>query len=918
MSSRRDSKAPPPAGHGSGRSMRTGLGVAGTALAVAALAGAPGPALGGSDIYYNFHNGTDTGLSPQALTFKDTDSHCMYEDDLDSGNGGVTITPGASTTAHQEAKAAFFSSCATENSWAVASPFLSTGAQVPGTSFYFEENGGYGTQNTRINGTAWSPLPVALGGGLVCLGQNGNDWNWTAKPGMDVWAQGKQRCDATWGAGATPSLRRRGPARPVAPRARATDQTPEILDLMVVLDQACQLIGVAQSDCTNAGAQAGNDFSQLPASITNYKVDADPGAGVVNNAVFNKVFANNTSVQDSDTYNYSTTTTNQTTTSTTRGFQVGGSLTLGLKWTAPVSQITVSGGITFNGSYNYSSNTTQTSGTSTTQGESNTVNVPANTTVQVVVLDSTQSVAPTYEADLAFGTDGTSKDNQVQSAFFTTLGLSNAPAQPCVGYLAGDVNVEQSIMNIAEQVQQAGKAPVPGLTTEFLDAASGFSPSATACKGFSADFPSAMAYHATGSATGAQSLTSVTCVYTLSGASATLSQQKSVPVGPNPTTSTDCPATPPTPTAPSSSKSSNEQQAAANAAPGGATGQAYAVSADPSLRAHVGTRGGDAITGADGVPARLEGRGGDDVLFGRAAGETLDGGAGDDLIEGGAGGDRVIGGPGNDSIHAGTGADVITDGAGRNMIDAGPGGDRITAGRAGRVDAGPGDDRITGSGSVLMRGGPGDDVYTVAAGSATPREEPGQGVDTVRSSRPIALPPDIERLELKGTRGIGATAGRGAQVLVGNAGDNYLSGGPGDDRVVGGPGDDTITLDRFGYDTATGGPGADRFIPQGVVLNHPRVAALATPGARTGHRITDFSLGQGDRLVLSQAMFGSAVARARVERGRRASTTSPTILVAPDGLITYDRDGRGPRDDRVVARVQDPAQVTPAAIRVRP
>jgi Ca2+-binding RTX toxin-like protein len=75
---------------------------------------------------------------------------------------------------------------------------------------------------------------------------------------------------------------------------------------------------------------------------------------------------------------------------------------------------------------------------------------------------------------------------------------------------------------------------------------------------------------------------------------------------------------------------------------------------------------------------------------------------------------------------------------------------------------------------------------------------------------------------------------RGDDTLFGGAGNDALFGGKEDDLLFGGDGADRLSGD-LGDDTLTGGSGADRF--------------LFGPNAGTD-TVTDFSLADGDRLVL--------------------------------------------------------------------
>jgi hypothetical protein len=191
----------------------------------------------------------------------------------------------------------------------------------------------------------------------------------------------------------------------------------------------------------------------------------------------------------------------------------------------------------------------------------------------------------------------------------------------------------------------------------------------------------------------------------------------------------------------------------------------------------------------------------------------------------------------------------------------------------------------------------------------------------VVTSRCLAESPNLETITLAGTAPLILRTADGRQTLTGNDADNVLDGGIGRDVMDGAIGNDVIHLGGDSYDTATGGPGADRFIPGGTASTgyHTGLA----PNARS-HRITDFSTAEGDRIVLRAASFGPEVRRLRqkwsiVSSVHPAATVpAPTLLHDPrTGLIAFDRDGSGIRSPRVVAMVPRGTVIGPTMFEIR-
>ena len=326
-------------------------------------------------------------------------------------------------------------------------------------------------------------------------------------------------------------------------------------------------------------------------------------------------------------------------------------------------------------------------------------------------------------------------------------------------------------------------------------------------------------------------------------------------------------------------------------------------SGDPDLTVIVNTF---TIDGHMNVSRTLIGGAGDDVLAGDPITGSLQGGAGNDtltglwgVIEGQAGDDWLRGGESDDDLRGGLGDDTLVGGAGFDLVryvdpprgvavdlriagpqDTGEGVDVLT-GVEGLVDVGwtvafadtfTGDDR-----SNLLIGAYGDDVIYGQGGADTitddgfaglegyPRPEGGTTRDYLRGGDgddSVSGGEDFD--DINGNQGNDTVHGDdgddwvvggkdddvlygddGSDLVYGNlgndtgdggAGNDLVRGGQGDDSLAGGDGNDWLSGD-LGSDTISGGAGADVF---------------HTFGEAGVDRVTDFNLGQGDRVLLDQ------------------------------------------------------------------
>ena len=169
-------------------------------------------------------------------------------------------------------------------------------------------------------------------------------------------------------------------------------------------------------------------------------------------------------------------------------------------------------------------------------------------------------------------------------------------------------------------------------------------------------------------------------------------------------------------------------------------------------------------------------------------------------IQGDFAANRLIGGSGDDTISGQQGNDTITDNNGSNYLRGDDGNDQITGGLGfDDINGNVGDDTVRGgAGNDWVVGGKDNDVVAGEAGN-----------DLVYGNL-------------------------GNDSCDGGDGNDIVRGGQGDDQVKGNAGDDYVSGDK-GNDTLTGGTGADTF------------HSFGDAGI---DRVTDFSLAQGDRVLL--------------------------------------------------------------------
>jgi Ca2+-binding RTX toxin-like protein len=258
-----------------------------------------------------------------------------------------------------------------------------------------------------------------------------------------------------------------------------------------------------------------------------------------------------------------------------------------------------------------------------------------------------------------------------------------------------------------------------------------------------------------------------------------------------------------------------------------------------------GTPGDDSMTGTSGQDT-LYGLDGDDRLIGMDGNDLLGGGGGNDRLDGDDGHDTLYGGLGDDTLLGGNGNDTLYGGAGDDRLETGPG----VAGywRPESAWGGAGNDTVIGGDSPdgigsEIGGGAGNDLIDLR-GPGVFRAWGGDGDDTLHASDGMEAGSNYwggqghDQL-WGGVQGDRLFGGAGNDTLAGQDGNDTLDGGPGNDVLHGGVGNDVLH-GGAGFDRLTGGAGADRF----------EFAA-----GQNWNRIEDFSIAEGDVLVLNQMMW---------------------------------------------------------------
>lgn len=220
------------------------------------------------------------------------------------------------------------------------------------------------------------------------------------------------------------------------------------------------------------------------------------------------------------------------------------------------------------------------------------------------------------------------------------------------------------------------------------------------------------------------------------------------------------------------------------------------------------------------------------TLAGGAGDDTLRGNGGDDALQGGAGADTLDGGAGNDALDGGDGVDTAS-------YAASTAGVKVSLAISGYQATGAGNDSLTG----------------------------------------------IENL----------TGGAGADLLVGDGGDNRLDGGAGADKLLGDAGADVL-VGGGGRDVLLGGAGGDTFL-------FATIKDFSGSAVGSADQILDFSQADGDRIDLSAVDAVKATALVNdaftwigsAAFGKHAGELR-YVVSGGIGLVTGDVDGNGSAD----------------------
>lgn len=339
---------------------------------------------------------------------------------------------------------------------------------------------------------------------------------------------------------------------------------------------------------------------------------------------------------------------------------------------------------------------------------------------------------------------------------------------------------------------------------------------------------------------------------------------------------------------------------------------------------------------------QMVGNNGANTLDGAGGADTLIGGAGNDIYVVNEAGDVVIeaNAKGTDTVQSfinwtlGTDFENLTlmgsarQGTGNAQSNA------LTGNAAGnRLEGLEGNDVLEGGGGAdSLIGGAGNDVYGVERGDDVILENPGEGIDTVRTGCDWTLTAEFENLVLLhstahggGNQTNNTILGNNARnVLHGLGGNDWLDGGASYDTLDGGAGDDTYVIDHFAdvvLEAANGGTDTLRSTVSHVLGPHTEhlllLGTASLNGAGNAHDNTltgnganntlsglggmDALNGQGgnDLLVVGDASFTLAEGGAGIDvlrlmgAGQNLDLTDAPGADRVGGIEIFDLAGQG-------------------------
>lgn len=717
-------------------------------------------------------------------------------------------------------------------------------------------------------------------------------------------------------------------SRPATATASADDNTA-VVDLLSTVGVACQWYVFAKEPGKCAELDVGNEgnwtINNVSAEIRKFNVTGAVGTsnekysvGSATEVVPIHFPVGKVAVSES------VSTSETSTTATTRGFKIGGKLgsKQGIKTKVPfIAEGKVEVSQEINGEYNFAK--TETEAKTNTKTRTITMEAPASpgfaTTLDVFTTKRDANYF--YDADLSFGKDGVAQN--VTTPATLALGQSPARRQPCLAYVVGDSSVRNSITFIGQQLFGAGytadDSSLSSLQRGFLESISGFKAEGKPCPGFPAGYASMASFKGRGVGTyasygyddkGNPVQTMVGCVYRRPLAppksSASASRRYRQATAAATATDSPCQQVPIKGTVQVQSPGTLIDGRAVSDADDGVRGNGPTSS---------GTRGSDRILGPQAGGTVRTGGGGLDIVYAGKGDTTVYGDGGENIIYGAGGDDLLIGGPGENYFYGAAGSDRMVESGGEAIMYGG-GGDDVFKGEDmdGAMIGGKGDNRMVASGDMSdleMTSGPGNNVY-VLKGTGTPEivQLPGRGRTMVVTNRSLDVPPYLKTAVARGSRPLTLRGGEGNRRLFANDAGGTLVSGPEPTQLEGGEGSDTIVFNATNGDVARGGPGADRYRFTGSPENSQRPPALERPAQRTAATVTDFNPRQGDRLVLSAAVFGDEVLKLRrtftlvAKANPWPRLRRPTLLLdTRSGVLSFDRDGSGPISDKVIVRL---------------